>query len=165
MTQTLPDMIHLKPDVHRPMSRLYDRPSLQSPVANTYSDIEASLRRRTNMLPGLTLTNLPRTVEDVQQGTMQSTYSDVTTSLLNQTHSTAMPREHDSVSKDVRPGKLLHSTSDAYATTTFSSDVHKSLQPRMTPSKVAVPRCNQVHRRKSEVSLNNPEAHPLFRRF
>ena len=78
MTETLPDMIHLKPDVHRPMSRLYDRPRLQhthvtpvSPVTNTYSDIEASLRRRTNMLPGLTLTTLPRGqtyVNDVQQG-------------------------------------------------------------------------------------------------
>ena len=162
MTETLPDVIHLKPDVHKPMSRLYDRPRLQhthvphvspvhvppvSPVLNTYSDIEASLRRRTNMLPGLTLTTLPRGqtyVDDVQQGKMQSTYSDVTTSRINPTHS----------------------TSDAHARTTpFSSDVHQSLQPRMTPSNVAVPSCNQVHRRKSEVSLNNPKAHPLFRRF
>ena len=72
MTETLPDVIHLKPDVHRPMSRLYDRPRLQhthvppvSPVLNTYSDIEASLRRRTH------------------------TYSDVTTSLKNTFYSPA----------------------------------------------------------------------------
>ena len=132
----LPDVINQKPDVHRPMSRLYDRSRLQhtqplrspvadtgvlpvSPVANTYSDIEASLRRRT------------------------TTVSDVTTSL-----------------------QCRHTTSDAHArTSTTPSDVQRSLQHRMTPSNVAVPSCKQVHRRKSEESLHSPEILPLFRRF
>ena len=65
--EPLPEVNNSKPDT--PMLRLYSRPRLQhthvpqvstvhvppvSPVSNCYSDMEASLRRRTNMLPGLT---------------------------------------------------------------------------------------------------------------
>ena len=64
------------------MSRLYNRSS----------DIKASLRPRTNMLPRLLPRTLLRTDEDVQhQGRPQSSYSDVITSLHNSTHTTHSP--------------------------------------------------------------------------
>ena len=108
-TETLPDVIYSKPDNHKPMSRLYDRPRLQhthvphvspvhvppvSPVLNSYSDIEASLRRRTH------------------------TYSDVTTSLLNSTHSTHSPIRHPSdLPKLPLCHVSTHPTSGAHDTT------------------------------------------------